>query len=84
MFVGTGSVFLCEELKGDILDFTHQFVSRPFQREMTVYNMGRRMATLSWQLDSADEVKRVFSKVGTIKGGGDRGTGTLQLAGLQS
>lgn len=39
---GTGNILVCEEIVGDMLELGHQFVGRPFSKEMVVHNMGRK------------------------------------------
>ena len=59
---GVGNTLVSEELSGDQLDFTHQFVGRPFSKEITVHNMGRKTVTLSLNNVKVEEVKKAFAK----------------------
>eukprot|EP00798_Chlamydomonas_sp_ICE-L_P006741 gene6741-3411_t len=65
---GTGNIFLSEELTSDLFDFSHQFKGRPFQKEVTIYNMGRKSAALTWENDRLAEVKRVHGKAARASG----------------
>ena len=42
----------------------HQFVGRPFTREVTVHNMGRRAVTLTLTNEKVEEVRKAVSKTG--------------------
>ena len=61
---GVGNTLVSDELSGDTLDFMHQFVGRPFTREVTVHNMGRRAVTLTLTNEKVEEVRKAFSKTG--------------------
>lgn len=60
--------FHTQELPGDCIDFGHQFVGRPFTKSVTVHNMGRKPATLSWASAKRDEVQKAFAKTARMQG----------------
>ena len=59
---GTGNTLVSEELSGDILDFTHQFVGRAFSKVVTIHNMGRKAVTLTLVNEKIEEIKKALSK----------------------
>ncbi|KXZ49496.1 hypothetical protein GPECTOR_21g722 [Gonium pectorale] len=59
---GTGSAIVADELSGGLLDFGYQFVGRPFTRDVTVYNMGRKTVLLAWSSSRYEELKKEFAK----------------------
>ncbi|EFJ42226.1 hypothetical protein VOLCADRAFT_67248 [Volvox carteri f. nagariensis] len=59
---GTGSAILAEELSSGLVDFGYQFVGRPFSREVTVYNLGRKGVLLAWTSARFDELKRDYAR----------------------
>lgn len=59
---------MSDELRGDMLDFSHQFVGRPFSKEVVVHNLGRRTMVLTWTNERAEEVKRQYAKAARAAG----------------
>ncbi|GIL73964.1 hypothetical protein Vretifemale_3957, partial [Volvox reticuliferus] len=59
---GIGSAILAEELSSSLVDFGYQFVGRPFSRDVTVYNMGRKGVLLAWTSNRFDELKREYAR----------------------
>ncbi len=60
--VGTGNTLVSDELSGDVLDFSHQFAGRPFSKEVTIHNMGRRQMALTINNERIDEIKKMQPK----------------------
>lgn len=59
---------MSEVLSQPKLDFGAQFVGRPWQLEVTVANMGRKAASLTWSNSKLAELAKTFGK--TTKGTG--------------
>ncbi|KAG2489301.1 hypothetical protein HYH03_012133 [Edaphochlamys debaryana] len=59
---GTGSAIVAEDFAKEVLDFGYQFVGRPFTKEVTVYNMGRKTVMLNWSSMRYEELKKEYAK----------------------
>ena len=60
--VGTGNILQCDQAQDGVLECGHQFVGRPFSRQLCVRNMGRRPQTLHWSCERFEEVRQQFTK----------------------
>lgn len=69
---GTGSCIVCEELAGGALAFGDQLTGRPWAREVTIRNLGRKGVALAWGNARADELAKAFAKA-------SKGSGALRL-----
>ena len=51
-----------QEVRGGLLECAHQFVGRPFQRNMVIHNLGRKAQHLTWISEKLDEVRKEYAK----------------------
>jgi hypothetical protein len=68
VIAGVGNTLVSEVLCKPRLDFGAQFVGRPWQLEVTVANMGRKAASLTWSNSKLAELAKTLGK--TAKGTG--------------
>lgn len=68
MLAGVGFTVVSDDISPD-MDFGHQFVEQPFQREVVVSNMGRRTVQLTWANSRLDEVLKAMNKTARGTGG---------------
>ncbi|KAF5830389.1 hypothetical protein DUNSADRAFT_14652 [Dunaliella salina] len=66
---GTGNILLCEEVRGGVLECSHQFVGRPFQRDIVIHNLGRKPQQLTWTSQRLDDVRKEYAKSMRATGG---------------
>eukprot|EP00983_Pelagomonas_calceolata_P093699 1157805-Pelagomonas_calceolata.AAC.4 len=45
-----------------MLECSHQFVGRPFQRDLVIHNLGRKPQQLTWTSQRLDEVRKEYAK----------------------
>lgn len=76
---GAGSCVVCDELAAGALAFGDQLTGRPWAREVTIRNLGRKGVSLAWANARVDELAKAFAKAS--KGSGARARRLARLAG---